>query len=122
MIFRADRLAKPQTALPLEELTPDTGWCEDPAHADYNTKVTLPHPAQHVDTMTREDDLYDLCVPMGYNDDPVVAGKGSAIFLHVAREEGTPTQGCVALAKEDLLTVLKKCDPTTRITILPPPT
>ena len=121
LIYRADRLKKPETKLPVEILTPDTGWCEDPSHDDYNTKVTLPHGAQHVDTMTRDDYLYDLCVPLGYNDDPVVKGKGSAIFMHLAREEGTPTQGCVGLAKNDLLTVLKKCDAATRITILPPP-
>lgn len=121
LLYRADRLPAPETGLPVEELTPDTGWCEDPAHDDYNTKVTLPHGAKDVDHMSREDYVYDLVVPLGYNDDPPVKGKGSAIFMHVARHERTPTAGCVGLALEDLVEVLKKCDATTRLTVLPPP-
>lgn len=120
LIYRADRLPAPETALPIEILTPDTGWCEDPGHADYNTKVTLPHPAV-CDRMTRDDHLYDLTIVVGYNDAPVVTGKGSAIFIHLAREEWTPTAGCVGLKREDLLEVLKLLTPESHITILPPP-
>ncbi len=119
LLYRADRLAAPETGLPLEVLTPDTGWCEDPAHADYNTKITLPHEAG-TDRMTRDDHLYDLVAVVGYNDAPVVAGKGSAIFIHLARPDFTPTAGCVGLKLEDLQEVLKLCDSTSHITILPP--
>lgn len=119
LIYRADRLAQPETGLPVEVLTPDTGWCEDPAHADYNTKVQLPHPAL-CDRMTRDDHLYDLTVVIGYNDAPVQAGKGSAIFMHLAREEWSPTAGCVGLRQADLLEVLKNLGPESHITILPP--
>jgi L,D-peptidoglycan transpeptidase YkuD (ErfK/YbiS/YcfS/YnhG family) len=120
VFYRADRLEKPQTGLPVEELTPETGWCEDPAHADYNKKIALPHPAQN-DRMTREDSLYDITVVIGYNDDPPQAGKGSAIFLHLARPDFSPTAGCVGLRLEDLQTVLVQLDAESRITILPPP-
>jgi L,D-peptidoglycan transpeptidase YkuD (ErfK/YbiS/YcfS/YnhG family) len=120
LIFRADRHPLPETGLLVEKLTPTTGWCEDPSHPDYNTKVVLPHAAT-CDHMTREDHLYDMTVVIGYNDDPVVPAKGSAIFMHLARPEWTPTAGCVGLKLEDLLSVLKDCDPDTCITILPPP-
>ncbi|MBW7910308.1 MAG: L,D-transpeptidase family protein [Alphaproteobacteria bacterium] len=120
LIYRADRIAQPQTGLPAEILTPDTGWCEDASHADYNTKVTLPHPAV-CDRMTRDDHLYDMTVVIGYNDAPVVAGRGSAIFMHLAREEWTPTAGCVGLKQGDLIEVLKHLTPDSHITILPPP-
>lgn len=120
LIYRADRMAQPETGLPVEILTPDTGWCEDVAHADYNTKVVLPHPAV-CDHMTREDNLYDMTVVIGYNDAPVAAGKGSAIFMHLARPEWTPTAGCVGLRPDDLLAVLKLLTPDSHITILPPP-
>ena len=120
LIYRADRLEKPETKLPVEILTPETGWCEDPAHPDYNTKVTLPH-ASVVDRMTRDDNLYDLTVVIGYNDNPPQAGKGSAIFMHLARPDFTPTAGCVGLKQNDLLEVLKHCDSSSHITILPPP-
>lgn len=116
LIWRADRAAKPETKLPAEELTPETGWCEDPAHADYNTRITLPHSSVH-DRMTREDHLYDYVVVIGYNDDPVIPGKGSAIFMHLAREDRTPTAGCVGLSKNDLLAVLKNCGKSTKIEI-----
>jgi L,D-peptidoglycan transpeptidase YkuD (ErfK/YbiS/YcfS/YnhG family) len=120
LLYRADRLAQPETGLPVEVLAADTGWCEDPNHPDYNKQITLPHPSVH-DRMTREDNLYDLTVIIGYNDDPVVAGKGSAIFMHLARPDFTPTAGCVGLRQDDLLQVLKDCDASTHITILPPP-
>lgn len=120
LLYRADRLEKPETGLPVHVLDPDTGWCEDPSHPDYNTRVTLPHDSV-VDRMTRDDHLYDLTVVIGYNDDPVVAGRGSAIFMHLMRDDGSPTAGCVGLKLHDLLAVLKLCDSSSHITVLPPP-
>jgi L,D-peptidoglycan transpeptidase YkuD (ErfK/YbiS/YcfS/YnhG family) len=119
LLYRADRIPKPETGLRVEILTPETGWCEDPTHADYNRQITLPHASVH-DRMTREDHLYDYTVVIGHNDAPVVPGKGSAIFLHLARPDFTPTRGCVGLRAEDLLKVLKLCDSSSKITILPP--
>lgn len=119
LLYRADRGPAPQTGLPLEILTPDTGWCEDPRHPDYNRKITLPHAAVH-DRMTRDDALYDYTVVIGYNDAPAVPGKGSAIFLHLARPDFGPTAGCVGLKPADLQAVLRLCTPATRIRILAP--
>ncbi|MDE1151279.1 MAG: L,D-transpeptidase family protein [Micavibrio sp.] len=120
LIYRADRMdAPPETGLPCEVLTPDTGWCEDPADPAYNTKVVLPHTGG-VDRMTRDDALYDMVVVIGYNDDPVEAGRGSAIFMHLARPDFTPTAGCVGLKPDDLRKVLKLLDTSSHITILPP--
>ena len=70
--------------------------------------------------MWREDALYDVVVVLGFNDDPVIAGQGSAIFMHVARPKYEPTEGCVALALEDLLKVLERCKPNSQIKIVPP--
>jgi len=120
LLYRADRLAKPETGLRTEILAPDTGWCEDPAHADYNKQIKLPHPSVH-DRMTRDDALYDICVIIGFNDEPVAAGKGSAIFMHLARPDFSPTAGCVGLKLDDLLAVVKLCDSSSLITVLPPP-
>jgi L,D-peptidoglycan transpeptidase YkuD (ErfK/YbiS/YcfS/YnhG family) len=120
LLYRADRVPKPETGLWAEILTPETGWCEDPAHPDYNRQITLPHPSVH-DRMTREDHLYDYTVVIGYNDAPVVPGRGSAIFLHLAHPAFTPTKGCVGLRPEDMLKALKLCDSSSRMTILPPP-
>jgi L,D-peptidoglycan transpeptidase YkuD (ErfK/YbiS/YcfS/YnhG family) len=120
LLYRADRIARPETGLPVEILTAETGWCEDPAHPDYNRKILLPHPTV-ADQMAREDHLYDVTVVIGYNDDPVVPGRGSAIFMHLARPGLLPTAGCVALSREDLLEVIRLCDSSSHIAILPPP-
>ncbi|MEQ8667300.1 MAG: L,D-transpeptidase family protein [Rhodospirillales bacterium] len=114
--YRADRRAAPATDLPVREIAPQDGWCDDPAHEAYNTLVTLPLAAGH-EVMTRDDALYDVVVEIGYNDDPPVPGAGSAIFMHVARPGYAPTEGCVALAPADIDTVLKTLDPASRIHI-----
>ncbi len=105
VLYRADRGPAPACAVPREPLAPDDGWCDDPSHADYNTPVRLPHPARH-ERLWREDGLYDLLGVLGWNDDPVVRDRGSAIFLHVAHPDGRPTEGCIALAPDALRLVL----------------
>jgi L,D-peptidoglycan transpeptidase YkuD (ErfK/YbiS/YcfS/YnhG family) len=105
LFYRPDRMTPPATLLASTPLDPADGWCDDPGHADYNLRVRLPHPA-HCETLWRKDAVYDLILPLGYNDDPPRAGLGSAIFMHVARRDYRPTQGCVALALPDLLSLL----------------
>lgn len=118
-LYRPDRLAPPATGLPVEEIAPGQGWCDDPAHPDYNRLVQLPFSASH-EELWREDRVYDVIVILGHNDDPPVPGKGSAIFMHVARPDYAPTEGCVALTLEDLLEVLSKCRAGDTIRINPP--
>jgi L,D-peptidoglycan transpeptidase YkuD (ErfK/YbiS/YcfS/YnhG family) len=105
LLYRADRIAPPPGPLPREPIGAADGWCDDPAHADYNRQVALPHPARH-EELSRNDHLYDLVGVLGWNDDPVVRDRGSAIFLHLAREDYAPTEGCVALSLPDLLALL----------------
>lgn len=105
VFYRADRIARPVTTLPLSPIAPMDGWCDDPASADYNRLVTLPHPAGH-ERLWRDDHVYDLVVVIGYNDEPARAGAGSAIFMHLQRPDRAPTEGCVALSESDLRTVL----------------
>ncbi|HEY4124538.1 MAG TPA: L,D-transpeptidase family protein [Rhizomicrobium sp.] len=105
ILYRSDRLPRPQTNLPVEALQRDDGWCDAPGDANYNRPVKRPYPAS-AETMWREDHLYDVVALLGFNDDPVIDAKGSAIFLHLAREDYGPTEGCVALALPDMLTVL----------------
>lgn len=105
VLYRADRLAPLSSAVPVAPIAPDDGWCDDPAHADYNTQIRLPHPARH-EVLWRMDQIYDVIGVLGWNDAPVMRGRGSAIFLHVARPGFTPTEGCIALEQRDLLRVL----------------
>ena len=105
LFYRPDRLSAPRTRLPVTALTTTDGWCDAPGDPAYNQLVTWPYVAS-AEQLWREDGVYDLIVVLGYNDAPVVAGRGSAIFLHVARPDYSPTEGCVALAQVDLLDVL----------------
>lgn len=110
VIYRPDRGPPPITALPTRAMTPDDGWCDDPADPGYNRAVVLPYPAS-AERMWREDHVYDLVLVLGHNDDPPVAGLGSAIFLHIAQPDYAPTQGCVAVAQEDLEDFLRLAQP-----------
>lgn len=105
ILYRADRVPPPRCAMPVEPIAPTDGWCDDPAHWDYNRFVHLPHDARH-EALWRQDGVYDVLVVLGWNDQPVVKGRGSAIFLHVARPDYAPTEGCVALASPDLSRLL----------------
>lgn len=107
IFYRADRLAAPASAVDVRKLKPDDGWCDDPAHAAYNQLVSLPINAS-AETLWREDPVYDIVGVLGWNDSPAIPGKGSAIFLHLARPDYGPTEGCVALSLDDLLEVLAK--------------
>jgi L,D-peptidoglycan transpeptidase YkuD (ErfK/YbiS/YcfS/YnhG family) len=91
--------------VPREPIAETDGWCDDPGHRDYNRLVKLPHPARH-EELWRRDGVYDIVAVLGWNDAPVERGRGSAIFLHVARPGLAPTEGCVALAEGDLRAVL----------------
>jgi L,D-peptidoglycan transpeptidase YkuD (ErfK/YbiS/YcfS/YnhG family) len=103
--YRADRLARPRSHLPLKPLRMADGWCDDPRDRNYNRQVRHPYPAS-TERMWRDDNLYDVIVVLGHNDLPRVRGRGSAVFMHVARTGMTPTEGCVALRLPHLLRLL----------------
>jgi len=116
-LFRADRLERPDTTLPVRALTPDDGWCDAPEDPAYNRPVRLPYPAS-CETLMRDDELYDIIVVLGHNDDPPVHGAGSAVFLHCMKEDYKPTLGCVALARDDVLALLARATPGDHIDIV----
>jgi L,D-peptidoglycan transpeptidase YkuD (ErfK/YbiS/YcfS/YnhG family) len=114
--YRADRIAQPPSGLAMTALHPDDGWVDDPKDPNYNRLVKLPYAASH-EEMWLTDGLYDLVVVIGYNTDPVVPGRGSAIFLHVAREDFSPTAGCIAIERDALARLSGLLGPGSTITI-----
>ena len=110
VLYRPDRLSAPQTALEVRAMSEWDGWCDAPGDPAYNRPVALPYPAS-AEHLWRQDHLYDVVAVLGFNDDPVVDGKGSAIFLHCARPDYGPTEGCVALALPDVLDALAVMQP-----------
>lgn len=114
--FRSDKIEKPETGLPIRAIRETDGWCDAADHPLYNRPVTLPFAASH-ERMWRDDDLYDLVIEIGQNDAPPIAHMGSAVFIHVATADYKPTEGCVALAKADLISLISAWDNRTWIEI-----
>jgi len=110
VLYRADRVARPITGLPVSPICPDDGWCDDPRDRNYNRPVRLPYPASH-ELLSRADHLYDLVVVLGYNDAERARGHGSAIFLHLAAPDFAPTEGCIALCEVELRKLLAVAGP-----------
>jgi L,D-peptidoglycan transpeptidase YkuD (ErfK/YbiS/YcfS/YnhG family) len=114
--WRADRYPRPRTFLPVRAIGPDDAWCEDPASRHYNGPVRLDR-TQSGDRLTRDDHLYDFIVEIDHNSLPRIRGRGSAVFLHLARQNFGPTAGCVSMTKDSMLRLLRRLGPDTRIVI-----
>lgn len=116
VLYRPDKMEAPVCVLPVTPLSPDMGWCDDPDWTEYNKLVRLPFGGSH-EKLWRNDDLYDVIVVIGHNDDPPVAGFGSAIFVHLASGGFAFTEGCVALAPIPLMMFLRMIKPEDRLQI-----
>ena len=104
-LLRPDRVHLPYgLRLPWRWLHPDDGWSDDPADPAYNRPVRHPHRFS-AERLWRADGLYDVIIVLGFNDDPPAPGRGSAIFLH-CWNEGQATEGCVAVGRVDLLSII----------------
>ena len=114
--FRPDKWQTPIQTLKTLEITPNSGWSDDPTDPDYNRPVTLPHGYSH-ESLWRTDNQYDVIIPLNYNFAPVVPGAGSAIFFHLAKPDYGPTEGCVAVSHADMEAILPLLTPQTRMII-----
>lgn len=110
LLYRPDKGPPPATALPAQAIARDDAWCDTPDDADYNRPIKLPHPGSF-EKMWRDDHLYDLVVVLGHNDDPPKPFMGSCIFLHLAKPGYAPTEGCVAVSREDMEAFLARVKP-----------
>ncbi len=114
--WRADRLPRPRTLLPVRRIGPADAWCEDPADRRYN-RAFRRSANEPGDRLRRADSLYDLIIEIDHNVRPRVAGRGSAVFIHVARKSFAPTAGCIALKSRDLRILLGRITRKTRISV-----
>ncbi|MGH6789972.1 MAG: L,D-transpeptidase family protein [Pseudolabrys sp.] len=114
--WRGDRHPRPRTMLPVRRIGADDGWCEDPADRHYNQPVKVPKDSK-ADRLARKDALYDFIIEIDHNTRPRVAGRGSAVFLHIARDGFAPTAGCVALTIGSLRRLIERVGPRTKIVI-----
>ena len=114
--WRADRVPRPRTSLPLRRIGRADAWCEDPTDRRYNRSFRR-SANEPGDRLWRDDHLYDIFIEIDHNTRPRVAGRGSAVFVHVGRPALAPTAGCIALTRHDLLALVSRITPKTRIII-----
>jgi L,D-peptidoglycan transpeptidase YkuD (ErfK/YbiS/YcfS/YnhG family) len=114
--WRAERHPRPPTLLPSRRIRQDDGWCEDPADRHYNRPIKLA-PGSTADRLARTDRLYDFIIELDHNTRPRIKGRGSAVFIHAARDAFAPTAGCVALDFKTLRLLLSRLGPRTKIMV-----
>jgi L,D-peptidoglycan transpeptidase YkuD (ErfK/YbiS/YcfS/YnhG family) len=114
--WRADRHPRPRTFLPVRAIGPEDAWCEDPTSRHYNQPMRLDRD-RGGDRLKRDDHLYDFIVEIDHNALPRIKGRGSAVFLHLARANFAPTAGCVSMTKAAMLRLLARLGPETKIVI-----
>ena len=106
------------TGMPYRQATDNDFWVDDPASEDYNRWVSGRPKAASMEKMKREDDLYKYGIVIEYNTSPIVRGKGSAIFLHLWRDQAKGTAGCVAMPEDKVLKLLDWLDPAKKPLII----
>ena len=116
LYFRKDRLKKPKTSLKTIEIKEKMGWCDDiKVQSKYNRLIKIENNIKH-EKLKRNDQKYDLLIPIKYNFNKIKVGLGSCIFIHLTNNF-KPTGGCIALKKKDFLIMLKLIKKKTKIKI-----
>jgi len=116
LYYRSDRVDKPITDLKCIKIDKNMAWCDDPLNEqEYNKLIKVNKKIKH-EKLYRRDHEYDLLIPIKYNFDERVPGKGSCIFIHLTKNYA-PTAGCIALKKNDFLVILKLIKKNSRIKI-----
>jgi L,D-peptidoglycan transpeptidase YkuD (ErfK/YbiS/YcfS/YnhG family) len=114
--WRAGRAPRPRTRLPVRPIRPDDAWSEDPGERRYNRPFKR-RPDESGDRLWRDDHLYDFIIEIDHNTRPRITKRGSAVFIHLARDGFLPTAGCVGLKKDRLVRLLARVGPNTKIHI-----
>ena len=114
--YRQDKVKKIKTLIKKIKIRKEMGWCDDPRSIFYNKQIKLPSKFSY-ERLYRKDHIYDLLAVLNYNINPVIKNKGSAIFMHIAKKNYSPTAGCVALKKKDLIKLLEIIKKNTKIKI-----
>ncbi|KKJ77099.1 ErfK/YbiS/YcfS/YnhG family protein [Kiloniella litopenaei] len=123
ILYRADRISLEQRkmigkSIEIAPLCQRDGWCDEPEDPYYNKAVIVPYTSSYEVLWKEQENTYDLIGLLSHNSNPVIPGLGSAIFLHVAKPDMTPTEGCVALEINDLLELLSLLDNGSKIKVI----
>lgn len=117
LYYRADRIKKIETLLKKIEIKKNMGWCDDPKSKNYNKQIKIPTRFSY-EGLYRNDKIYDIVLVLNYNINPTIKNKGSAIFIHIAKNNYSKTKGCIALKKNNLIKLLSYIKSLEKIKII----
>jgi L,D-peptidoglycan transpeptidase YkuD (ErfK/YbiS/YcfS/YnhG family) len=116
MYYRSDKIKNITTGIKKIKIKKNMGWCDDPSSDLYNQQIKLPNTYSH-EKLYRNDNLYDLILVLNYNINPTKKYKGSAIFIHIAKNSYKKTKGCIALKRKHLIELISKIKKNTKIKV-----
>jgi len=116
ILFRKDRVKNLKCKLKKVEIEKNMGWCDDPKSKHYNKLIKFPF-SMSAEKLFLKKNIYDICLVLNYNMSPIKKGKGSAIFFHLASRRYSPTRGCIAISKFNMIKILKLINRQTKIII-----
>ena len=116
LYYRKDKIKKFKCKIKKKVIKKNMGWCDDIRSNKYNQEITFPY-NYSAENLYRKDRKYDLLFDIGYNTQPIIKGKGSAIFLHLTDNKYKPTKGCIAITKKNFLKILPLITNKTKILI-----
>ena len=116
LFYRKDRVAKIKSYLKKIIIKKNMGWCDDPGSNSYNKLIKFPF-FYSAEKLHKNENIYDLILVINYNLKPIIKNKGSAIFLHIAKKNYSPTEGCIAISKKDMKLLLGYINKKTKLII-----
>ena len=115
ILYRKDRV-KISSKLKKKVIKKNMGWCDDPKSKQYNKLIKLPFVYRH-EKLYKKENMYDIILVLNYNMNPIKKNKGSAIFIHIAKNNFKKTEGCIAIKKNQILRIVKEVEPNTQVII-----
>ena len=102
--YRADKLGNKKFIINSSIINKNDGWCDDQKSDLYNQYIQFPF-QESAEHLYRDDHIYDIVCVLNYNTSPIIPGRGSAIFLHIAKPGFLGTEGCIAVEREALIEI-----------------
>ena len=116
ILYRKDKINYFRSVIKKTPIKKNMGWCDDPKSKDYNKLIKYPFNYKS-EKLYRSNNIYDIILVLDFNMHPIKKNKGSAIFIHISNNKYSPTQGCIAIKKKELLKLIKFIDKKTKIFI-----
>ena len=116
ILYRNDRISKFKSKIKKITIKKNMGWCDDPNSINYNKLIKFPF-TYSAEKLYKRNNTYDLIIVLNFNMNPIIKNKGSAIFIHIAKQNFQKTAGCVAISKKHMKKVITLVDKNTIVNI-----